>query len=416
MEVTSFSMDTEAELNVIRTLDSQREEHISSISGLSPAAKWKWLLQKHKEVTQKETPQDRFRTAVQLALQRNRDQQQQLQQEASRDDSTPDQPEMAREILESMQEIAEEAQEEEPPIFQTMPSVLFEENDRAMLNAVEEEDMSVLSMPDSLAYPDEQMPLLAGQPLRRRRRWSRLCYRNMMRMKRMLARTMKHCHQALLTAYGLYVAMTLFVLAWMLSRYCGNPVLHLLPYRQISISWWLHFAGRQLVVFETSRALQWALIYRLAERTPTIRALMGPLLALLAISSKGWPFLLSTWAWVDLCFLHGEHAFVKRWIFGWTDFASYTAPGNKWMSILCSEEYKRALYCMVLVGIVVSIKRCWVTVRVGKRIYGTPLFLCRQAHSWSIFSRVQAPLREDAARYLFVGRSRRSWARDRTLL
>jgi len=46
----------------------------------------------------------------------------------------------------------------------------------------------------------------------------------------------------------------------------------------------------------------------------------------------------------------------------------------KWRdSVLASEEYRRVLFCMMLVGVVVT-KRRWITVRAGNRIYGKSRF------------------------------------------
>jgi len=75
--------------------------------------------------------------------------------------------------------------------------------------------------------------------------------------------------------------------AWMLRRYCHNPTLHVLEGIETSVSWWLHFAGQQLLTLEASRAVQWLVIDFLAQRTPAIRTLTGPLVILLAISGKG---------------------------------------------------------------------------------------------------------------------------------
>lgn len=228
--------------------------------------------------------------------------------------------------------------------------------------------MSQLSVLES--HPNEEMPLLANQPIRQQRRWSRNLCREAQRMKRMMCKAMHHCQRALSSAFGLYAGMLMLTVAWILSQYCNNPTLHALPEVEISVSWWLHFAGRQLLIFEASRVLQWVVVHRLTERRPFTRTYLGPPVALLIISSKGWPFLVSAWSTIDMFLLYGDRSFVRRWVFAWTDFSSYAASGDGGMSVLCSDEYRRVLYCILLTGVVVSIKRCWVTIRVGSRVYG----------------------------------------------
>jgi len=385
MSNIAAGLTSQAESDLVQNLEDKQEEHKSSLAGVSASSKWKWMYNKQKAAS----PQNRLRSAVQVALQKSRDQKQGGAMNGGCASSGKQQEPTVKGIWESLQDEngesapTERRRSRRRSIYQGLTTELQAETAKTELSMSllnlqslevdleEEDDTPSQSMSESTFFSNEEIPLLSGQPAPRRRRWSRGLYREVRLAKRIAWKLMKLSLHTLLSAYCVYLSIPLFLLAWMLSTYCHNPTLHFLPQMQQSVSWWLHLFGRQLLTLDAARALEWIVVDCLAQRTPAIRTAMGPLAALLTISSKGWPFLVSVWAFVDLCILHGDHPFVIKWIFEWTDLASYTASDDGGVGLLNTHEYLRLLYCMMLTGILVSIKRCWVTVRVGRRIYGT---------------------------------------------
>jgi len=255
MSTATSKLTSQAESDLIQKLEKKREEHRSSISGLSPGEA-QWKRPPADENGNKRTfSSGQLHSSIRQAMQRSQGQQQDAQNESPH-------PERARQLLKSRKDTRViTSSQMQRSIYQTMPTSLFQDTDGTRINAVEEEDMSQLSVLES--HPNEEMPLLANQPIRQQRRWSRNLSRKAQRMKRMMCKAMHHCQRALSSAFSLYAGMLMLTVAWILSQYCNNPTLHALPEVEISVSWWLHFAGRQLLIFEASRVLQWVVVHRL---------------------------------------------------------------------------------------------------------------------------------------------------------
>jgi len=147
-------LTSKAETDLLQNLDSERTVHTSSISELSAASKWKWALEKQREVNGTVKSTDNLRTAVQLAIQKNREQKR--EEEAIHESIRPT---IARDILQDVGEHS--SSQEQRGIYQTVSVGLFKEKGRAMFTAVEEEERSLLSGPDSQSY--EGIPLVVGQ-------------------------------------------------------------------------------------------------------------------------------------------------------------------------------------------------------------------------------------------------------------
>jgi hypothetical protein len=80
-----------------------------------------------------------------------------------------------------------------------------------------------------------------------------------------------------------------------------------------SAAWWLLFCVRQGVTFSFSLTLQIIVIDFLSIGTRVMLRLLGPLLTLLIMQSKGWPFVVLWWAIFDFCLLYGKSRFAKHW-------------------------------------------------------------------------------------------------------
>lgn len=202
---------------------------------------------------------------------------------------------------------------------------------------------------------------------RKVRRSSKLLCRHLKSITAFLLRLLVTIPNGLLSAYCTMIALPLFLTAWILYYYIGNPTLDFLP-GSATISWWLNFFGRQLLTFELARVVQFMVIDVFTLQTKLVINLGGPLLTLVAIQSKGWPFLVCAWACLDLCILHGDNKFPVHWLY-WTGIRIYS-QANSGSYILNSESYLRFLLCLVLAGVATSAKRTYVAIRFGRKMFG----------------------------------------------
>jgi hypothetical protein len=155
------------------------------------------------------------------------------------------------------------------------------------------------------------------------------------------------------------VAATLFYAA-------GNPVM---TANGASISWLLLFAARQVVTLTLSKATSLLVIDFWSLRTRWTVRLFGPTIALFIVQSKGFPFLLAVWSIYDFILLSGGHSFANHWLF-WQDLIAMSNENNPSGGITSSSMNFRILGTALAVGIVVSIKRVWVGLYLGRRTFG----------------------------------------------
>lgn len=202
-------------------------------------------------------------------------------------------------------------------------------------------------------------------------RWLRKLYRKSRRRLIHICQstlfTIRFLWHAIITAYFCFAAIPLFVLAWIFFYHLGNPHFEFLP-GNTTMSWWLNFAGRQLLTLEMARMAQFLIIDGLTLRSKLVIQLGGPLLTLLAIQSRGWPFLLSAWSLIDLIMLHGDTKFPRNWFY-WTGLDIYSSKVTG-IYILNSELYFRSLMCLLVVGSCVSVKRSAVAIYFGRKTLG----------------------------------------------
>ena len=76
--------------------------------------------------------------------------------------------------------------------------------------------------------------------------------------------------RAIITAYFCFAAIPLFVVAWILFYYLGNPHFQFLP-GSTTLSWWFNFTGRQLLTLEMARMAQFLIIDGLTLRSKLLR-------------------------------------------------------------------------------------------------------------------------------------------------
>lgn len=161
------------------------------------------------------------------------------------------------------------------------------------------------------------------------------------------------------------------IAAWLLYYPLGNPEVDALP-GKTRLSWWFNFAGRQVITLELARLTQWLLLDlwlcrsgSSARERPWWK--VDPLVTLWSIHSRGWPFLISTWALWDLLILHGDNPFNTHWLY-WTGWALYSNENaNSGAFVISSDLYLRILLAMLVAGIATAAKCVYVVLQFSRR-------------------------------------------------
>ena len=145
----------------------------------------------------------------------------------------------------------------------------------------------------------------------------------------------------------------------------GDPV----NPKTASISWWLLFILRQLVLGSLAKATEFFFIDFLSIRSQFSVKLIGPWLTLFIMQSRGWPFLISAWGIYDLCLLSGANPkFSSHWMF-YQDFIELFSPVNPSGNVMDNDWYFRVVIIAIVLGLVVTIKRFWLGLYLGRQTY-----------------------------------------------
>lgn len=140
------------------------------------------------------------------------------------------------------------------------------------------------------------------------------------------------------------------------------------PGLQASASWWLLFVVRQVVTFSLALFLQVVIIDFLCIGTKGMLRLLGPLLTLLIVQSKGWPFVVFCWSILDFGMLYGSNAFVQHWGY-FQEVVGLFNNENPSGGIVASDWNKRVLLIGVTVSIFVALKRFVVGLVLGRQTF-----------------------------------------------
>lgn len=252
---------------------------------------------------------------------------------------------------------------------------LFEDDDQQSISSqtttdspLPIEELPLLSgMRDGEIDPTDENAILARCRKRKARKCVKMVLRKLRRLGRIFVKTISFWWQGIVTAYFAFAAIPLVMTAWILFYNLGNPGFDFLP-RTTTLSWWCNFFARQLLTLELARMTQFLFIDGLTLRTKFTIKVGGPLVTLLMIQAKGWPFLLFAWGCVDLVILHGDDPFAINWLY-WTGLRIFS-PGVSGAYLINSDVYFHALMCLILSGVVTSLKRTFMAVYFGRKTLG----------------------------------------------
>jgi hypothetical protein len=139
---------------------------------------------------------------------------------------------------------------------------------------------------------------------------------------------------------------------------------------QASLSWWLLFVARQSITFALAITLQKIIIDYLCVGTRTLPRILGSVVTLLIVQSKGWPFVIFTWSILDFSMLYGTGPFAAHWGYAqtWVGLFNETNPSG---IVVDSDWNRRILLIAATVPIAATLKRFGVGLFLGRQTYST---------------------------------------------
>jgi hypothetical protein len=136
-----------------------------------------------------------------------------------------------------------------------------------------------------------------------------------------------------------------------------------------SASWWLLFiCVRQVITFSLALGMQGFIIDFLSLGSRLMLRVVGPVITLLVITAKGWPFIVFWWAVLDFAMLHGDGAFAKHWAF-WQETIDMFNGNNPSGNIVNNKWNTHVLSIAISVSLVVAVKRFIVGLYLGRQTF-----------------------------------------------
>jgi hypothetical protein len=97
--------------------------------------------------------------------------------------------------------------------------------------------------------------------------------------------------------------------------------------------------------------------------------LLGPLVTLLLVQSKGWPFVVCWWAILDFALLYGSGRLAKHWFY-WQETVGLFNEENPSGHVVDSVWNTRILTIAITVSVCVVLKRFVVGLYLGRQTFG----------------------------------------------
>ena len=94
----------------------------------------------------------------------------------------------------------------------------------------------------------------------------------------------------------------------------------------------------------------------LSVSTRLMLRIVGPIITLLIVQSKGWPFVCLTWGLLNFGLLHGDRDFSRHWMY-WQEPVRLFNNHNPSGQVVDSTVYTQILIVVCCVSVVVAIKR-----------------------------------------------------------
>jgi hypothetical protein len=172
-----------------------------------------------------------------------------------------------------------------------------------------------------------------------------------------------------------YIIAPLVLVAAILFYFAGNPPTGTAtgeergtPGTTPSSSWWLLFTVRQVITFSMSLATQAFIIDFSCVGTRAMVRLVGPMVTLFIVQSKGWPFVVLAWGLFDFALLYGDNNFARHWLY-YQDFVGLFNSENPSGHVVDSDSYRKILVISVAVALTTAAKRFVVGLYLGRQTF-----------------------------------------------
>ncbi|KAG7357550.1 mechanosensitive ion channel [Nitzschia inconspicua] len=136
-----------------------------------------------------------------------------------------------------------------------------------------------------------------------------------------------------------------------------------------SASWWILFIGcRQVVIACLSKMTESLVIDFFALRTQFTLRLFGPMVTLLLVQSRGWPFLFCCFGMYNFALTVGDSSFSNHWLF-WQPYIGLFNKQNPPGFVTSSLAFYQVCAVAMCVGAAVSVKRMAVGIYLGRKTF-----------------------------------------------
>lgn len=123
-----------------------------------------------------------------------------------------------------------------------------------------------------------------------------------------------------------------------------------------SVSWWLLYFMRQVITLSLALFLQILVVDFFSIGTRVMLKILGPILTLLIVQSRGWPFVFFWWSILDFAMLYGDRDFARHWLY-WQGYVGLFNAQNPSGQATDSIWNTRVLAIVAVVSTTVAIKR-----------------------------------------------------------
>lgn len=135
-----------------------------------------------------------------------------------------------------------------------------------------------------------------------------------------------------------------------------------------SISWCFTFIVRLVVTFSLALGIQGFIIDFLALGTKIMIHTVGPVITLLVVQAKGWPFILFWFGILNLALNCGNSDFAHHWLF-WQDTIGLFNNQNPSGHVVDNPWNRRVIVVAISVSAVVAVKRFIVGLAFGRQTF-----------------------------------------------
>eukprot|EP00547_Thalassionema_nitzschioides_P012517 CAMPEP_0194260580 /NCGR_PEP_ID=MMETSP0158-20130606/45583_1 /TAXON_ID=33649 /ORGANISM="Thalassionema nitzschioides, Strain L26-B" /LENGTH=957 /DNA_ID=CAMNT_0039000675 /DNA_START=52 /DNA_END=2923 /DNA_ORIENTATION=+ len=135
-----------------------------------------------------------------------------------------------------------------------------------------------------------------------------------------------------------------------------------------TISWVCLFIIRLIVTFYLANLAQLVVIDILCLHFRWVAKLLGPVVTLGVIQSKGWPFIIFVWGVINFFMLYGDSEFANHWLY-WQDWWGLFNENNPSGGVTSNVIYRNFNITLITLGLAVAVKRMAFGLMFGKQSY-----------------------------------------------